>query len=75
VWVYPSSLTKRTRPPLLQGILQRSPHGWADVSVDAVHSWHLVAHTFGFQDLRYAVLVHPGLEAVSQAVRGQPVHH
>jgi hypothetical protein len=60
---------------LLQGGLQIGSHGGAHVAVDAVHAGHLVAHPLGLQDLGDAVLVHPGLEAVAQAVRCQAPEH
>ncbi len=51
------------------------PHTLADVAVDAVHSGDLMAHPLGLQDLGNAVLVHPRLMAMSEAVRSQATQH
>lgn len=39
--------------------------------VDAMHAGQFVAHALGLKDVGYAVLVHPRLKNVAQAVRCQ----
>lgn len=48
------SLMNGPFPARLQSGLKVSSHGRTDVPVDAVHSRHLMAHPFGFQDPRAA---------------------
>lgn len=62
------SLAQRSLPALLQSYLEVCTHSRAHMSVDTVHSRHLVTHAFGLQNLWDAVLIHPGLKAMPQAV-------
>jgi hypothetical protein len=59
----------------LESSLEIDAHSRAHVPVDTVHSRHLVAHPFGFQNLRDAVLIHPNLKTVPKAVRRYAPKH
>ena len=58
-------------PSGLESGCQVVAHPGRGVSVQAAHTWHLVAESLLGQDLRDAVLGHPGLVTVSQAMSGQ----
>jgi hypothetical protein len=45
------------------------------MAVDPAHAGHFVPHPFRLENVCDAVLVHPGLVAVPQAVRGQAGKH
>ena len=66
-------MAARSRRDFSQRACQFLAHLLRGVGVQAAHSGNLMAQPLLGQDLGNAVLGHPRLVAVPQAVRGQPV--
>jgi hypothetical protein len=62
---------QRVLPADLKGLDKRLAHPVRDVRIEAAHARHLVAEALLGQDVRDAVLGHPGPVAVPEPVRGQ----
>jgi hypothetical protein len=60
---------QRVLPTSLERGLQLVAHPLRGVGVQAAHAGYLVPEALLGEDLRYAVLSHPGLVAVSESVR------
>jgi hypothetical protein len=58
-------------PAGLERLLEVVSHALGGVGVEATHAWDLVAETLLGEDLRDAILGHPGLVAVPEPVRGE----
>jgi hypothetical protein len=64
-------LVKGCLPKVLEPDREVFSHPGRDVTVDAAHSGHLVAHPFRLQHVADVEVVKPGFVAMTQAVRCQ----